>query len=69
MQSENFPNVIKTFQNEETNFFLFQFSGHELIHHKLWVEGVDFGHTARFRELAWSAFSHQSIMHGIGTEG
>ena len=42
---------------------------HELIHYKLWKEGVDFGHTERFRELAWSAFSHQSITHGIGTEG
>ena len=42
---------------------------HELIHYKLWMDGVAFGHTARFRELAWAAFSHQSITHGIGTEG
>jgi hypothetical protein len=42
---------------------------HELIHYKLWKDGVDFGHTDRFRELAWKAFSHQSITHGIGTEG
>ena len=42
---------------------------HELIHYKLWVEGVDFGHTERFRALAWEAFSHQSITHGIGAEG
>ena len=42
---------------------------HELIHYRLWVDGGDFGHTDRFRELAWKAFSHQSITHGIGTEG
>jgi hypothetical protein len=42
---------------------------HELIHYKLWKEGEPFGHTDRFRELAWSVFSHQSITHGIGTEG
>jgi hypothetical protein len=42
--------------------------GHELIHSKLWKEGVDFGHTERFREVAWGAFSHQGITHGIGTE-
>jgi len=41
---------------------------HELIHYKLWREGADFGHTERFRELAWGAFSHQSITHGIGVE-
>jgi hypothetical protein len=29
---------------------------------------VYFGHTDRFRELAWGAFSHQSITHGIGAE-
>lgn len=41
---------------------------HELIHYKLWKEGVDWGHTERFRDLAWSAFGHQSITHGIGVE-
>jgi hypothetical protein len=41
---------------------------HELIHYKLWTEGVDFGHTERFRHLAWTAFQHQSITHGIGAE-
>jgi len=41
---------------------------HELIHYKLWVEGGDFGHTERFRTMAWEAFGHQSITHGIGTE-
>ena len=41
---------------------------HELIHYKLWREGADFGHTERFRRLAWEAFSHQSITHGIGVE-
>jgi len=41
---------------------------HELIHYKLWREGVDFGHTERFRQLAWGAFGHQSITHGIGVE-
>jgi len=41
---------------------------HELIHYKLWKDGVDWGHTDRFRDLAWAAFSHQSITHGIGTE-
>ena len=41
---------------------------HELIHYKLWKEGEDFGHTERFRQLAWNAFRHQSITHGIGSE-
>lgn len=41
---------------------------HELIHYKLWKEGVDFGHTERFRQLAWTVFQHQSITHGIGVE-
>lgn len=41
---------------------------HELIHYKLWKDGVDWGHTDRFRELAWEAFGHQSITHGIGVE-
>ena len=40
---------------------------HELIHYKLWKDGADFGHTDVFRELAWGAFNHQSITHGIGT--
>ena len=39
---------------------------HELIHYKLWKDGVDFGHTAQFRRLATSIFQHQSITHGIG---
>jgi hypothetical protein len=39
---------------------------HELIHYKLWKEGGDFGHTERFRELAWKSFRHSSITHGIG---
>ena len=42
---------------------------HELIHYKLWKDGVDFGHSERFRQLAWTAFGHQSITHGIGSEG
>lgn len=41
---------------------------HELIHYKLWLEGGDFGHSERFRELAWTTFGHQSITHGIGRE-
>ncbi len=41
---------------------------HELIHFKLWAEGVDFGHTDRFRQLAWEAFQHSAITHGIGHE-
>lgn len=41
---------------------------HELIHYKLWTEGGDFGHTERFRQLAWSAFQHSAITHGIGVE-
>jgi predicted SprT family Zn-dependent metalloprotease len=41
---------------------------HELIHYKLWKEGAPFGHTARFRQLALTAFNHQSITHGIGAE-
>ena len=42
---------------------------HELIHYKLWKDGEkDWGHTERFRALAWEAFEHQSITHGIGSE-
>jgi len=42
---------------------------HELIHYKLWKDGEkDFGHSERFRRLAWEAFGHQSITHGIGHE-
>jgi hypothetical protein len=42
---------------------------HELIHYKLWKDGDrDWGHTDRFRHLAWEAFGHQSITHGIGSE-
>ncbi len=43
---------------------------HELIHYKLWMDRErDWGHTERFRRLALEAFGHQSITHGIGTEG
>lgn len=42
---------------------------HELIHYKLWMDGDrDWGHTERFRRLAWEAFGHQAITHGIGSE-
>lgn len=42
---------------------------HELIHHRLWKEGArDWGHTAEFRRIAWEAFGHQSITHGIGAD-
>jgi hypothetical protein len=41
---------------------------HELIHYKLWKDGADFGHTPAFRQLAWGAFGHQSLTHGIGHE-
>ncbi len=42
---------------------------HELIHYKLWKDGEkDWGHTERFRALAWDVFEHQSITHGIGSE-
>lgn len=42
---------------------------HELIHYKLWKDGMrDFGHTERFRQIAWEIFGHQSITHGIGHE-
>jgi hypothetical protein len=41
---------------------------HELIHYKLWKDGLPFGHTERFRQLALAAFSHQSVTHGIGAE-
>lgn len=42
---------------------------HELIHYKLWKEGAkDWGHTEAFRLLAWQAFQHQSITHGIGSD-
>ena len=40
---------------------------HELLHFKLWSDGErDWGHTARFRRLAWEHFGHQGITHGIG---
>lgn len=42
---------------------------HELIHYKLWRDGEkDWGHTEKFRRLAWETFGHQSITHGIGVE-
>ena len=42
---------------------------HELIHYKLWKDGEkDWGHSEKFRALAWEAFQHQSITHGIGSE-
>jgi len=42
---------------------------HELIHYKLWKDGdSDWGHTQRFRQIAWEVFGHQGIHHGIGTE-
>lgn len=42
---------------------------HELIHYKLWKDGCrDWGHTDVFRKLAWEAFGHQGITHGIGHE-
>lgn len=42
---------------------------HELIHYKLWKDGEkNFGHTERFRVLAWECFGHQAITHGIGHE-
>jgi hypothetical protein len=28
----------------------------------------DWGHSERFRRLAFDVFGHQSITHGIGTE-
>ena len=42
---------------------------HELIHYKLWMDRErDWGHSGRFRRLAFEAFGHQSITHGIGSE-
>ena len=42
---------------------------HELVHYKLWSDGdKDWGHTQRFRQIAWQAFGHQGIHHGIGKE-
>jgi hypothetical protein len=42
---------------------------HELVHYKLWHDGdSDWGHTKRFRQIAWEAFGHQGIRHGIGEE-
>jgi hypothetical protein len=42
---------------------------HELIHYKLWMDREkDWGHSERFRRLAFEAFGHQSITHGIGSE-
>lgn len=41
---------------------------HELIHYWLWRKGErDWGHTERFRQVAWETFGHQSITHGIGS--
>ena len=42
---------------------------HELVHYKLWRDGdKEWGHTQRFRQIAWEAFGHQGIHHGIGEE-
>ena len=42
---------------------------HELLHYKLWKDGEkDWGHTERFRRLAFDTFGHQSVTHGIGVE-
>ncbi|MCL1893102.1 MAG: hypothetical protein FWG02_02540 [Holophagaceae bacterium] len=42
---------------------------HELVHYKLWKDGEsDWGHTPRFKQIAWEAFGHQGIHHGIGIE-
>ena len=42
---------------------------HELIHYKLWMDrDRDWGHSDRFRRLAFEVFGHQSITHGIGHE-
>ena len=42
---------------------------HELLHYKLWKDGEqDWGHTERFRQLAFGTFGHQSVTHGIGVE-
>ena len=42
---------------------------HELVHYKLWSDGdSDWGHTQRFRQIAWEIFGHQGIYHGIGTD-
>jgi predicted SprT family Zn-dependent metalloprotease len=42
---------------------------HELIHYKLWMDREkNWGHSERFRQLAWEVFGHQSITHGIGSE-
>ncbi|MCL1909091.1 MAG: SprT-like domain-containing protein [Holophagaceae bacterium] len=42
---------------------------HELVHYKLWMDGeADWGHTPRFKQIAWEAFGHQGIHHGIGVE-
>ena len=39
---------------------------HELVHYKLWKDGdSDWGHTQRFRQVAWETFGHQGIYHGI----
>ncbi len=41
---------------------------HELIHFALWARKEDWGHTAAFRTIAFTAFGHQAITHGIGAE-
>jgi len=46
---------------------------HELVHYKLWCDGdkcdhKQWGHTSRFRQIAWESFGHQGIYHGIGVE-
>ncbi|MDR1841153.1 MAG: hypothetical protein LBQ86_04420 [Holophagales bacterium] len=51
----------------DTESLLTRILEHELVHYKLWSDGdSDWGHTQRFRQLAWEAFGHQSIHHGIG---
>lgn len=42
---------------------------HELVHYKLWHDGqADWGHTERFRLMAWQHFGHPGIRHGIGRD-
>jgi hypothetical protein len=53
----------------DTEALLVRILEHELVHYKLWKDGdADWGHTPRFRQLAWEAFGHQGIRHGIGNE-
>ena len=63
------PQVVCGVNCRDPESILQRILEHELIHYKLWRDGVkDWGHTEAFRTTAWESFGHQSITHGIGVE-